>query len=240
MAVKVILCLSVLFSFAASVVCPTFSCKPLSTNVCASKVSARTFQVNENGCDTGYYCAGAKVDLWANNLRYTTNTTIYCEQGDFMRIMNSESSQRVSVPCPIADPKKKFKNGELWVTCSSDSDCVLVDGDKTFCACTFNSGSTGYCYPHESNEDFLGPDYWRDCGTRHTITDANTATYWLIYEVALFQNLGSIKCTDIFAEINFIEDFQNQITTGATYNSTIVRSGSMPMVLGVLAFLALH
>jgi hypothetical protein len=183
---------------------------------------------------------GATVYLWANNLEYKTNTTIYCEEGDFMSIMNTKSSQRVSVPCPIADPKKKFKNGELWITCSSDADCVLVDGSKTICACTFNSGSTGYCYPHESNEDFLGPNYWRDCGSSHTITDENTATYWLLYESAYFDSVGSISCTDIFAEINFIEDFQNQITTGATYNSTNLRSGSMPMVLGFLGFLALH
>lgn len=166
MGVKVALCLSVLFSLAASISCPSFTCDTLDTNMCASKASDGSFKLNENGCETGFYCQGLLIRWWATNEVYEKNTTISCAPGDFLSDANSTVPPTLTHTCLTPNPNKKFKNGKLVVSCSSDNDCLLVDGTNTTCFCAFNSGSNGYCIPSLSNEEFLGPDYWRDCGSR--------------------------------------------------------------------------
>ena len=257
MAAQVTLCLCSLFSIVASLTCPSFTCdNSLPTNICASKVTEQSFKVNANGCQEGYYCMGSWVSIWSQipwliqqgnypeNIAkyldaYSDDTpTIPCFNGTLNFTSSIYKNITINYPCGTRDPKKHFKNGELVVSCSANSDCELVDGTSTFCWCTFKSGA-GICYPHVSNDDFLGDDYWRDCGANNTITDWNTIWYWSIYSWAWLINQGGLSCDNVFAEMNSLQAFQDQITTGATYGSPNL-NGFTAVALGLLGLLALH
>lgn len=241
MAAKIILCLSVVFSLVASIICPAYTCDALDFNICASEVSDGSIKINEKGCETGYYCSGSLVRMWSQNMYSSQNTTMFCEEGSFFSLMNSSYSYLLyTFPCDTADPNKQFRNGGLVKSCSLDDDCEYVDGTFGICVCTFKSDNTGVCFSSAENEDWLGADFARDCGTNNIITDRNTALYWNIYAVAWLFNLGSLSCVDVFGEFKDIDKFKDQITTGASYDSPNLSSAAMAMMLGFLGFLALH
>ncbi len=240
MAAQIILYFSSLFSLAVSITCPTFTCESLESNVCAIKTSDNHFKLNENGCENGYWCFGTSLLEKSQNADFSKNLQIPCSPGSLFNRFNL--TEKYTRSCPVPNPKQKFKNGGLVISCSSDLDCGLVDGTYTTCSCTFNSDSTGYCSPSVYNEDYLGAEYWRDCGANHTITDRNTQIYWSVYAWAWWVSLGSLSCIDIFGEINTLGTFQDQITTGASYEYPNLSRGSMAMALvqGFLGLLALY
>lgn len=244
MAAKITLCLSVMLGLVASISCPTFTCTSLGANICATKISATSFQVNDNGCETGYYCSGSGLQVWA---QYSTSTTtddpFPCLPGTYLSAVNLAYAQygsNVNFTCSTFDPNKKFKNGNLVVSCSSDSDCVFADGKEGDCDCALNSESMGLCRVSSKNEDFFGSDYTRDCGTNNTITDRNTYIYWAIYAASWWIDQGTISCTDIFAEIDNFSDFEDQIATGVDHDIPSWASGYTAVTLGFLGLLALH
>ena len=241
MAVKITLCLSVMLGLVASITCPTYTCESLGTNVCANKVTATSIQVNDNGCEDNYYCSGVEVLSWVQSSSATANSTFSCQAGTFLSHKSSTYYQSAtSYPCPVPDAGKKFQSNQMQISCTTDSDCRLVDNTNSTCLCTFKSDTTGICIPSASNEDFLGTGYSRDCGTNHTITDRNTAMYWSVYVTAWVLDQGTISCRDIFGEIDTFSTFEDQITTGASYGSPSWASGYTAMALGSLGLLALH
>lgn len=239
MASQSILCVLVVFSYAGSIACPTFTCESLDANVCATK-NLGIFQVNANGCEAGSYCFGGAVIFWSGWTYKETNTTLLCFPGSPLDSFNP--SHQVVLHCPPPDPSKKFKSGNMVISCSSSDDCELVDGSHTTCRCWLNSYDTGICSPSDQNEDWLGANYWRDCGADYFIEDRNTAIYWQVYGMAWITSHSSINCLDVFAEINSLQEFQDQIDTGASYDSFKLNDESTAMVLasGSLGLLALH
>lgn len=251
MAVKITLCLSVTFSLVASITCQTYTCGSFGTDICATKSSDGAIKVNENWCETGSYCLGSTLLHWSSTYLYPTNTTIFCTPGSFFNLINSSFSETFTDTCLVLSSNKKFKSGNMIKSCSSDADCELVDGTYATCFCTFNSNSNGICFSYTNNEDWFGADYVRDCGPNNTITDRNTAVYWYLYRNAWLLSLGDLSCEDSMVEINFMQQLQDQITTGASYDppnfngdSTAISSGdgstAAALMHGVLILLALH
>lgn len=255
MAVKTILYLSAIVCLVASITCPVITCESLGTNVCGTKISASSFKVNENGCEDGYYCEGSLVSVWSqaedmaklyskfDTLRdyYETlakMTTLQCTQGSYFKAKTSGVPKTLSYPCLIPNATHKFKNGKLYVSCSSELDCEIISGQHMPCSCALNSESIGMCTPSPLNEDLYETEYQRDCGANHTITDTNTALYWATYGTAKYLKGCSLGCVDIFAEIKHLQDFQAQITTGASYDSPNLSDGSMTLAQGILGLLA--
>lgn len=111
MSVQVTLCVFLLFSSAASIICPAFDCDTLDSNVCASEISDDNFKINANGCETGYSCKGTIVLLWSEKEIYETNTTLFCEPGSSFSTLNSFYPKTYQESCLAHDPNKMFKNG---------------------------------------------------------------------------------------------------------------------------------
>lgn len=242
MSVQVTLCVFLLFSSAASIICPAFDCDTLDSNVCASEISDDNFKINANGCETGYSCKGTIVLLWSEKEIYETNTTLFCEPGSSFSTLNSFYPKTYQESCLAHDPNKMFKNGGGFVkSCSSDLDCELVDGTYSECMCTFKSDNTGICLSSVELEDWLGDDYVRDCRDNGFIEDRNTALYWMTYRFAWIYSLGSLSCVNFFSEIDSLQELQDQITTGASYDSPNLSNGSTTTALlhGFLGLLAL-
>lgn len=214
MAVKTILCFSFLLCLVSSGYCPTYSCSALATNVCASHTSSSSFQLNSNGCSAGYYCSAAAANYWALNLfvtRTSPGTTLACSA-------NPASTYTPTTPMNCGtkqNPHKNFKNGQTVLSCSSDTDCALVDGTYADCTCIFKSDNTGICEAHTSNDQVFG-GFWKDCGSSNTITDKDTAAYWSFYVAYWEYTKSTVSCMNIFEETATLSKLYSAYTTKPT------------------------
>lgn len=233
-----VLCLSFLFSLVSASYCPTYTCdSSLTLNVCAVYSSNRSFKLNSNGCQTGYFCSWSFTTMWAESLHAAspTGSSFPCSQS----VTSTTTSTSYSLySCGTKLPDKNFKNGQTVISCTSDSDCILVDNTTTFCVCPFRSDGIGICNA-DTNNDQVFNGYWSACGSDNTLTDKAIADYWAFYLIYWEYMQSTVSCMNIFIEATMLSDLQaaydKAINLAAANNST-TESGSVAMsVLGLLA-----
>ena len=180
--------------------CPKYTCETtLGSNVCASRVSGSTFQLNSNGCQSNYECSALAVDLWAELLNSSSSTASASYTCTAVNAPSPSSSTFTSMSCGNKLANKNFKSGQTIVSCIRDSDCKLADDTNTNCMCVFKSDGTGICEASTSNDQVYG-GFWNDCGTSYTITDENTAAYWAYYMLYWEYIQSTVTCMSIFRE----------------------------------------
>lgn len=201
MSTQFFLSLLFLVSCQGASVCPTFSCdSTVASNTCAVYVGSYAFKINANGCMSGFTCSAVTISTWAGGIFRggvgSAGTTKECE-AETVGIQAIGAFE--SAPCPTKLPNKAFQSGQSVVTCEEDEDCLLADGSKTLCVCSFRSDGLGICSVDYSNEVVFA-DYWKDCGSSNVITEEDSALYWTAYMGNWVYEQSTIECASIFAE----------------------------------------
>lgn len=230
MVMKTVLCLATLIALGSAGYCPTYTCdSSLASNVCASYTSGSAFKLNSNGCQSGYYCSSLATSVWAILLSGTgsaTGTTLSCTQSSTTSTTTT-STTFTSYSCGTKLSNKTFKNGQTVISCASDTDCLLTDGTYTDCTCIFKTDSNGVCEAHTSNDAVYG-GFWTDCGSSNTITDEDTAAYWVWYMLYWEYTNSNVSCMSIFMETTLLSDLYDAYDGAAT------------LAVGVFGLLALY
>jgi len=187
-------------------ICPTYSCDAtMASNTCAVYVGSYAFKINSNGCMNGYACSAVTVSTWAGSIYRgtlgTTSTTKECE-AEIAGTASTGTFQ--SSPCPVKLPNKAFKSGQTVVTCQEDENCLLADGSKTLCVCSFRTDGLGICAVDYSN-DMVFAEFWTDCGSTNVITDEDSALYWTAYMANWVYEQSTIECVSVFAESQLVQ-----------------------------------
>ena len=201
MVTKGVLLLAALVTLGLATTCPIYTCdSTLASNVCASWTSGNNFKLNSNGCQSNYYCSELATDLWAQlKVSLGGDNTLTCTASSTTSTSTTTSTTWTSMPCYTKQANKNFKSGAAVVTCTSNSDCLLIDGSKTTCSCAFRGDGAGICDPDTSNDQaFSG--YWNLCGTSNTITNANAYVYYTFYMTFWVYEQSTVGCTSIFLE----------------------------------------
>lgn len=205
-------------------VCPIYSCdNTVATNTCAAYVGAGAFKINSNGCGNGYTCSAVGTSAWASEV-YSSGLSA---GGTYLACMEvtTTSSETVgtfqSLVCLTKQPNKSFQSGQTVVTCEEDSDCLLTDGTKTVCSCSFRSDGLGICTPSYSNEQ-LFQGYWDDCGSTNVITDEASALYWTAYMSNWIYEQSSIACADVFEENQTVKSLFDDYNQGTALILTAI------------------
>ena len=229
MVMKTVLCLAALIALGSASYCPTYSCDAsLTSNVCASYVSGSAFKLNSNGCQTDYYCSAIAVGLWAeliNASSTSSGSTMSCTAATTSTTTTTTSF--TSMSCGTKLSNKTFKSGQTVISCTADSDCKLADDTYTNCMCVFKTDGTGICEASTSNDQVYG-GYWTDCGTSNTITDEDTAAYWVFYMLYWEYTQSTVSCMSIFLETTTLSDLYDAY------------DGAAALAAGVLGLLALY
>lgn len=212
--------------YAQSTYCPKFVCSfSLGRNICANRLTSRSYQLNEDGCEEDYYCTAAGVYKWVDMSQPTTSstgstsfpatssTTYHC-----VPVPHDPSVEVAStwtgMTCVPRQVDRDFKNGETVVTCTSDNDCALRDGSYTTCQCVFRPDGYGICKPDINNiQIFQG--YWDECGSSMTITNEDQYNYWMQYLILYPVLMSAVNCIDIFKEVQDMQDLNSAVVLAA-------------------------
>lgn len=219
MATKRVLCLAALLAFSAATVCPKYTCDAtIASNICASYSQGNDFKLNSNGCQSGSYCSSIGTSAWAigiNNAGSTSGaaTTYPCTAESTSSTTTSGSWDSMS--CGTKLPNKNFKSGQTVISCINKNECVLSDDTTTDCVCVFKTDGTGICEANTNNDQvFTG--YWNDCGTSNTLTDWDTAAYWIYYMMYWEFTQSNVACMSIFMETTMLSDLYDAYNGAAT------------------------
>ena len=171
--------------------CPSYTCKALANNTCVEFVSGQAFNLNTEGCQSGY-CSAVTVDAWTQATG-SLSANLPCS-GTAPSLPSAISS------CPTKLLKKDFLSGASVLTCTSSADCVLEDYSQQPCKCGFREDGLGVCEPHTSNSDVFG-DFWSECGKENSISDETIGQYWALYMNIWVYIQGAVSCSNMLAEM---------------------------------------
>jgi len=239
MTMKTVLCLAVLIALGSASYCPTYKCdSSLASNVCASFTSGQTFKLNSNGCQSGYYCSSIATSIWSILLSGTgtAGSTYSClAESTFT---TTTTNTWTSMSCGTKLANKNFKNGQTVISCTSDTDCQLADLTYSDCGCIFKTDGSGICEASTSNDQVYA-GYWNDCGASNTITDQDTAIYWVYYVMYWEYSQSTVSCMSIFWETQTLRHLYDAYN-GAAALEVGVNNGAAAFAVGVFGLLALH
>ena len=187
--------------------------------MCAHLTTLNIFNVNANGCDSGYFCSGYGLSAWANTY-VTGSTTDYPCTALPITPTTTTSVAFNSVFCPTKQSLKNFKSETAIVTCSLDTDCVLEDNTNTSCQCTVRSDGLGVCVPDISNDQVYAK-YWNDCGTSNTISDQHIYVYWTYFTTYWTLAQSNLSCRKVFVEIQSLQDAKSAYDSAVALTATI-------------------
>lgn len=223
MALKSVLVLLCLAAVSQATFCPIFACSDvLGANVCVNSVTSDAYQINSNGCPSGYACYGAGIYSWAKALTATSYPTYDCQPaGTYYAI---DPNTWTYATCYPKQENRQFKSRQAVVTCNRDIDCQLLDGSYSTCECVFRTDGAGVCKPDVSNE-LVYAGYWDECGTDMRINKQEIYAYWSTYMTYYTMLQSNVPCLDVIYEIGYVAQLQ------ATYES------AFHLLLGGLALL---
>ena len=146
--------LTILLGFTAAETCRKFYCENLDSKICAV-VNANNVAFNQDGGEccwlTAYRQVISQYDI------YLSNTELNCN-GDSSD--NDEEEKTTTVVC-ASDANKRLASGSYPKSCTSSTDCELLDG--TFGTCTCSSDGTYYCKPKIQDPDYFAFFYEKSC-----------------------------------------------------------------------------
>lgn len=184
-----------------SALCPMYQCVDLEENICARQVNSTHFQINQLGCTSKHVCSAVYLSMWAR-FNSTAMTTHQCLADPRDRGM--PRTPDASFPCETKRQGKNFASGQTVIPCSSDTDCLLVDGTHSQCRCAFRNDGKGLCQPDMSNDSVFS-DYWSVCSTNGALTNYERAMYWWMYREVFVFTHSDLPCSSIFMEMETIK-----------------------------------
>lgn len=179
--------------------CPGFICQSLTSGNCASLQTKTLVALNTESCPANTACQLSAIVPFLGML---------------------ESPLPISLPYPVACPaytpptsgsytpencevkvaNKNWKNGGSVALCTSDSDCVMQDGQMALCICSPRTDGKGLCQAHPSNTDVFA-EYWALCeANNNKLPTVEAYNYWTLALKFLLIKDADMPCANVFFE----------------------------------------
>lgn len=184
---------------AAQTTCRKFECENLDGDACAI-VYNNTVSINEDDCDDGGECFmfAIRDSLEKNTL--PDGYVIPCAVPDDS---DDTTSNTEELDCTI-DENKKLASGSYPKSCTSNTDCELLDGSFGTCTCSIDG--TYYCKPSISDPEMFP---WISNYCKDGKIKGNHIQYYLDLTAEIAVDLNKVECWDNLDDAKYWKNLED-------------------------------